>query len=80
MIEKDKDGKKDENDHDVLRARRIFISTGEQQGNDTLITQGIKEGQLVASSGELKLQNDTRVTIDNSIPLSAANSPDTLGN
>ena len=80
VIEKDKDGKKDENDHDVLRARRIFISTGEQQGNDTLITQGIKEGQLVASSGELKLQNDTRVTIDNSIPLSAANSPDTLGN
>ena len=80
VIEKDKDGKKDDNGKDVLRARRIFVNTGEQQGNDTIITAGIKEGQIVASSGELKLQNDTRVNIDNSIPLSAVNSPDTVGN
>ncbi|OGV51976.1 MAG: efflux transporter periplasmic adaptor subunit [Legionellales bacterium RIFCSPHIGHO2_12_FULL_42_9] len=79
IIEKDKDGKKDDNDNAILRAKRVFVNTGEQQGNDTIITQGIKAGQLVASSGELKLQNGTRVLIDNSVPLSAVNSPDTLG-
>ena len=79
IIEKDKDGKKDNQDNDILRAKRVFVNTGEQQGNYTIITQGVKEGALVASSGELKLQNGSRVTIDNSIPLNAVNSPDTLG-
>lgn len=78
IIEKDKDGKQDSDGKDILRVKRVFVNTGEQQGNDTIITQGIKEGQRVASSGELKLQNDTRVVIDNRIPLSAINSPDTL--
>ncbi len=69
---------KDKKNNDILRAKRVFVNTSEQQGNNTIVTQGIKEGQIIASSGELKLQNGTRVVIDNSIPLSAINSPDTL--
>lgn len=75
VIEKDKD----DNDQDILRARRVFVTTGEQQGNSTIILNGIQEGQIVASSGELKLQNGTRVTIDNSVPLNTINTPESLG-
>lgn len=79
IIEKDKQGKKDKNGKDILRVQRVFVSTGPQEGNFTVIKKGIKEGQEVVSSGELKLQNDTRVIINNSIQLKEFANPDSLG-
>ena len=52
-----------------LHVKRVLVSTGQQEGNNTLITQGIKAGQRVVSSGELKLQNGTEVIINNDIVL-----------
>ncbi|ASQ45306.1 Multidrug resistance protein MdtA precursor [Legionella clemsonensis] len=79
VIEKDKQGKKDNEGKDILRVRRVFVSTGEQEGNFTVIKKGIEPGQQVVSSGELKLQNGTRVVINNSVKLQDAADPDQLG-
>jgi membrane fusion protein (multidrug efflux system) len=79
IIEKNKDGKKNPDGSDRLTASRVFVVTGEQQGNYTVIKKGIKEGQLVVSSGDIKLENDTPVTINNSVPLDTVTNPDTLG-
>lgn len=60
---------KDPKDPSILRVNRTFIKTGEQKGNFTEIRSGVKAGQVVVSAGELKLQNGTRVEINNNIQL-----------
>lgn len=79
IIEKDKEGKKNPDNSDVLTVNRVFVSTGEQQGNYTVVKKGIKAGDLVVSTGDLKLQNGTPVTINNSVPLTDVADPDSLG-
>lgn len=68
-----------ENDHDVLRVKRVFVSVGAQQGNDIVIKKGIKAGQLVVASGELKLQDGTQVVINNDVLLNESVSPEKIG-
>lgn len=61
-----------EKNHDKpeqLIAKRIFVVTGEQQGNDTVIKKGVKPGQHIVNSGELKLQEGTAVVINNTVQL-----------
>lgn len=79
VIEKNKEGKKNKSGEDLLTVQRVFVSTGEQQGNYTVIKKGIKEGQLIVSTGDLKLQNGTPVVINNSVPLNETEDPDSLG-
>ncbi len=74
-----KDEKPDDNGQDILRVKRVFVSTGAQFGNDIIVTKGIEPGTLVAASGELKLQDGTRVTINNNVPLNEIKNPDQLG-
>lgn len=76
VIEKDKDGRKNQDGTDVLTVKRIFVTTGEQQGNYTVIKNGINAGQLVVSAGDIKLQNGTAVTINNSVTLNTSNDPE----
>lgn len=79
VIEK---GKKDKNNKDApvpLTVHREFVVTGEQQGNYTVIKKGIKAGQMVVSTGDLKLQNGTPVVINNSVPMNDDANPDNLG-
>ena len=73
IIEKDKDNK------DSLVVKRVFVNTGDQQGNYTIIKKGVKADQLVVSSGELKLQDGTRVVINNQVQLQTTDDPDQLG-
>ncbi|KTC99981.1 efflux RND transporter periplasmic adaptor subunit [Legionella erythra] len=79
LIQKGTKGEKDENGQDKLYVKRVFVTTGEQSGNFTVINSGVKEGDVVVSSGELKLQNGTRVVINNSVKLNAVSNPDTMG-
>lgn len=79
LIEKDKSDQKNPDGSEPLVVRRVFVVTGEQQGNYTVIKSGIKAGQLVVSTGDLKLQNGTAVTINNSVPLNNVSNPDSLG-
>ena len=78
IIEKDKENKKNDDGSDILTVKRIFVVTGEQQGNYTVVKKGIKAGQLVVSTGDLKLQNGTRIVINNDIKLNEDSDPDNL--
>jgi len=79
VIETTKADPNDPKSPDVLQVKQVFVSTGEQQGNDTIIKKGIRAGQKVVSSGELKLQNGTRVLINNEVPLPEITDPEQLG-
>lgn len=79
IIEKDKEGKKNEDGTDSLFVNRVFVTTGEQRGNFTVIKKGIKAGQQVVSAGEVKLQNGTPVAINNSVKLNEESDTNLLG-
>jgi len=56
-----KDGKKD------LIAEQSFVTLGSTRGDQVAVLDGIKEGDMVVTSGQLKLTNGTPLNIDNSI-------------
>ena len=56
-----------------LVVQQTFVTTGETRGDQVAILKGLKEGQQVVTSGQLKLKNGTSVVIDNSVV--PANSP-----
>jgi len=65
---KDKDGKP------KLVAKQRFITTGLTRGDQVAIVDGIKPGETVVTSGQLKLRNGTPVMINNSVqPADEAN-------
>ncbi|MDA8088105.1 MAG: efflux RND transporter periplasmic adaptor subunit [Nitrospiraceae bacterium] len=51
----------------ILVARQVFVTTGGTRGDQVAIVSGITEGQLVVTSGQLKLKNGSRVAINNQI-------------
>jgi membrane fusion protein (multidrug efflux system) len=60
---------KDKNDKPILKAYRQYVKVGERRTNEVSILEGVKAGDEVISSGQLKLQNGTHVEIDNSVEL-----------
>ncbi|WP_238152117.1 efflux RND transporter periplasmic adaptor subunit [Microbulbifer sp. A4B17] len=54
----------DENGDQMIAAKR-FVKTGEERGDLVEITQGLLEGDIVASSGLLKLRNGESAIINN---------------
>lgn len=50
-----------------LVVKETFVVTGEKRGDQIAILQGIKEGDKVVTSGQLKLKNGSVVIINNSI-------------
>jgi membrane fusion protein, multidrug efflux system len=66
VIEKDKE-------NNALQVKRVFVRTGEQEGNSIIIKKGVEAGQQVVSSGELKLKDGTPVVINNKAQLNDSN-------
>lgn len=64
FLVKDK-GKKEKN----LYVTRQYVKVGERRGDEIVILDGLKAGDKVATSGQLKLQNETHVVIDNNVEL-----------
>ena len=63
-----KDGdKKDEQGQIVKVAQQVFVTTGATRGDQVAVLKGIEVGQMVVTSGQLKLKNGTPVIIDNSV-------------
>lgn len=60
----------DNNDEKDLRVFRQYVRVGERRDNEATIIEGLMPGDKIVTSGQLKLQNGTRVTIDNSVELS----------
>lgn len=58
---KDKDGKP------ILIANQRYITVGERKGTKIEILKGIKEGEEVVQTGQIKLRNGSRVIIDNEL-------------
>lgn len=73
FIVKDSD-KKDDKGQPVKEAQQVFVTTGATRGDQVAVLTGISAGQLVVTSGQLKLKNGTMVVIDNSVqPKNQAN-------
>jgi membrane fusion protein (multidrug efflux system) len=68
-----KDALKDDKGQPYLVAQQVFITTGPTRGDQVAILTGVKEGQTVVTSGQLKLKNGTPAVIDNKVQ--PANSP-----
>jgi membrane fusion protein (multidrug efflux system) len=56
-----------------LVVQQTFVITGETRGDQVAILKGLKEGQQVVTSGQVKLKNGTAIRIDNAVV--PANSP-----
>ena len=59
----------------TLIVRQRFIKTGATRGDLIAVTDGLKPGERVATSGLLKLRNDAVVTINNKVQPSADAAP-----
>ena len=67
---------KDETTGEVSkRVRMTTVTLGQTRGDLVIVTGGLEEGQLVASSGVFKLRNDSEVVINNDLAPNAVASP-----
>ncbi|OIZ95987.1 efflux transporter periplasmic adaptor subunit [Candidatus Rickettsiella isopodorum] len=58
---------KDKNGKSQLSVLQTFVTTGEKRGDQIAILDGLKEGEMVVTSGQLKLKNGSLVVINNSV-------------
>ena len=57
-----------------LVSKQVFVSVGPTRGDQVAILKGLKVGDVVVTSGQLKLQNGTAVEVNNKVqPLNNAN-------
>lgn len=59
----------------TLIVKRRFVKTGSERGDLVAVTDGLKTGERVATSGLLKLRNDSTVIINNEIEPSSKADP-----
>jgi membrane fusion protein (multidrug efflux system) len=52
---------------DALVVRQVFVTTGPTRGDQVAVIKGLKEGDVVVSSGQIKLKNGAPVRIDNRV-------------
>ncbi len=69
------DAGKDDKGKPVQRVKQTFVKTGETRGDQVAVLSGIAEKQMVVTAGQLKLANDTAVTIDNTVQPSSSATP-----
>lgn len=60
---------------DSLALRQQFIRTGETRGDFIAVTDGLKEGDEIVSTGVFKMRNNMDVAVDNKLAPNASLSP-----
>ena len=60
---------KDKSVKKILTISQRYVTLGERQGTTIIVTEGLKPGDKVVTSGQLKLQDGVNVVIDNSAGL-----------
>lgn len=60
---KDKDGK------GLFKAHRHYVTTGARRGNLVQVTSGLKAGDEVVASGQLKLEDGMQTYVDNRVKM-----------
>lgn len=58
---------KDQQGQTKLIAKQTFVTTGETRGDQIAVLSGVKEGDTVVTSGQIKLHNGSPVQINNSV-------------
>lgn len=58
-----------------LVAQEVFVTTGPTRGDQVAVLTGIKEGQTIVTSGQLKLKNGTPAVINNTVQPSNSPNP-----
>jgi len=48
-------------------AKQIFVKAGPKRGDQVAILEGLKAGDTVVTSGQMKLKNGSRITVNNAI-------------
>lgn len=66
---------KDEKGQPKLIARQTFVTTGPMRGDQIAVLTGIKEGDVVVTAGQMKLQAGTPLVVNNSLQPSMNPSP-----
>jgi len=51
----------------ILKAKQTFVTVGPTRGDQVAVLKGIKEGEIVVTSGQLKLKPGSTVTINNQV-------------
>lgn len=51
----------------VMVARQVFVTVGPTRGDQVAILTGVKEGDIVVTSGQLKLKTGIKVAINNEV-------------
>ena len=68
------DAGKDDNGNAMSKARQAFVTLGPTRGDQVAILKGVKPGEVVVTSGQLKLKTGSALTVDNTVqPLNDAN-------
>lgn len=57
----------EDSDNPTLIAKQVFVKTGSTRGDQIAILGGLAAGDVVVTSGQLKLRNSSRIAIDNSV-------------
>ena len=52
----------------LFTAKQSFVKSGETRGDQVTILSGVKEGDVVVTSGQLKLRNGSEVIVNNAVP------------
>lgn len=66
-------GNKNDEGKAILTVKQAFVTTGETRGDQITVLTGLKEGQMIVTSGQLKLKNGSFVAINNKVQ--PANNP-----
>ncbi|PWY56999.1 efflux transporter periplasmic adaptor subunit [Legionella qingyii] len=69
-------GQKDKNNQPILVVKQIFVTVGETRGDQIAILKGLQAGDIVVTSGQLKLKNGSQIIINNKIQPSNEASPE----
>lgn len=67
---------KDASGQEALIAQQNFVKTGSTRGDQIAVLSGLKAGDLVITSGQLKLKNGSPVKVDNHVSPSDAPAPE----
>jgi membrane fusion protein (multidrug efflux system) len=71
FIVKDKDktdkANTDKNNPPVYTVEQVFVTVGDTRGNQIAILKGLNAGDVVVTSGQLKLKNGSRIVVNNSV-------------
>ena len=57
----------DDKGNKTLKAQQTVVTTGSTRGDQIAVLSGLKEGDVVVTAGQLKLQNNAAVVVNNAV-------------